>query len=71
MSDVNPEIHQQALVAVLASAKEQGLDPAKLVDRASELLNDSSSGALFIPERDVEHVELELALAYARIKGMF
>jgi hypothetical protein len=70
MSDVNPQVHQQALVAVLAAAQEQGVDPAKLVDRASEILNDSSSKALFIPERDVEHVELELSLAYAKIKGL-
>jgi len=71
MSDVNPEIHQQALVAVLAAAKEQGLDPAKVVDRASELLNDSNGTTLFIPSRDVEHVELELSLAYAKIKGLY
>lgn len=71
MSDVNPDVHQQALVAVLAAAKEQGFDPTKLVDRASELLNDSSSTTRFIPERDVEHVELELSLAFAKIKGVY
>ncbi|WP_058545783.1 hypothetical protein [Pseudomonas fluorescens] len=71
MSDVNTDVHQQALVAIIAAAKEQGIDPAKLVDRASEILNDSSNKALFIPERDVEHVELELSLAYAKIKGLW
>lgn len=71
MSDVNPEIHQQALVAVLAAAKEQGLDPADVVDRASELLNDPNGTTLFIPARDLEHVELELSLAFAKIKGLY
>lgn len=69
MSDVNPQVHQQALVAVIAAAQEQGIDAAKLVDRAREILNDSSNKARFIPERDIEHVELELQLAYATIKG--
>lgn len=71
MSDVNPDIHQQALVAVLAAAKEQGLDPAKVVDRASELLNDPNGSTLFIPARDLEHVELELSLAFAKVKGLY
>ncbi|WLI44440.1 hypothetical protein PSH84_23295 [Pseudomonas beijingensis] len=71
MSDVNHEIYQQALVAVIAAAQEQGMDPAKLIDRASEILNDSSNKALFISERDVEHVELELSLAFTKIKGLW
>lgn len=71
MSDVNPDVHQQALVAVIAAAQEQGVDAARLVDRASEILNESGNKALFIPERDVEHVELELSSAYAKIKGLW
>lgn len=70
MSDVNPDVHQQALVAVLAAAQEQGLNPAILLDRASEILNDAGNKALFIPARDVEHVELELSLAFAKVKGL-
>lgn len=70
MSDVNPEVHLQALVALIAAAKDQGVGAAQLVDRASELLN-AEEGVRFIPERDVEHVELELSLAFAKFKGLF
>lgn len=71
MSDVNPDVHLQALVALIASAQDQGVSAAKLVDRASEILNGNEVGGRFIPERDVEHVELELSLALAKFTGLY
>ncbi|CAK15056.1 hypothetical protein [Pseudomonas entomophila] len=66
MTEVTLDMRQQALVALIAAAQEQGLHSKNLVDRASELLNSPEGKVRFIPERDVGDVELELSLAYAR-----
>ena len=71
MTEVTLDMRQQALVAVIAAAQEEGLDSAKLVDRACELLNAAESKVRFIPERDLEHVDQELSLAYAKFKGLW
>ncbi len=70
MSDVNPQVFQQALVAVLSAAQEKGVDVGGLVDRAREILTEPGNKAKFIPDRDVEHVDLELELARNTVKGL-
>lgn len=69
MSKELEKLQEQTIVALLAAAKEQGLDLNVLYERAHALVAEPESKIRFIDDREVDEVSLILALANHKLVG--
>ncbi|MNJ38789.1 hypothetical protein D3C77_336430 [compost metagenome] len=69
MSEELASIQEQALVSVLAAAKEQGVNLGQLYDRACALNEQEGSGVFSLDSRHTGDVALVISLAIHKAQG--
>ncbi|MBH3412563.1 hypothetical protein [Pseudomonas putida] len=70
MSKELEQLQEQTIVALLAAAKEQGLDLNVLYERAHALVADPESKIRFIDERKVDEIASIIAIAEHKLKAV-
>ncbi|KTC38597.1 hypothetical protein AO265_17385 [Pseudomonas sp. ABAC61] len=63
------QFQEQTIVALLAAAKEQGVDLNVLYERAHALVADPESKIRFIDDRRVDEIASIIAMAETRLHG--